>query len=315
VGSVQDDKVFAVLTPLSGPPTDCVTKENGTPMIAYGIGTDLQANDLLFMPRASHSRLIRNFPDWIVSRGLADSQKIGIWWSDAAGQKAHDKAMLWPGMQRLGLDKQVVAESTTTDTAAGPGDVTAMQAFRTAGVTLVINFVGFIQMTDFMQQASAQAYHPHYVDSDATQGSADEATARYPKDEADGMFSVTANFWGMHNTPDNALRSQCLADYAAAPGSGHANPVPRSVEYDEVLMECDLANQVIAGITNAGPVVNNDTFVAGMEQINMMPGTFVPSSTYYPGHHFGADYQKTIQWQGSCSCYDSVSDFSSFWVP
>src|SRR2546423_13157059 len=115
---------------------------------------------------------------------------------------------------------------------------------------------------------------------------------------------------GMPLTPQE---NDCLANYERY--SHKSVKRGDNAELHYVLDSCDEADVLIAGLRAAGPTLTPASFVAGLETIRGMSLRRVPLVSFGPDRHNGGDQQATVQWRGSCMCWNAGSGFDPLFVP
>ena len=317
---IQDSGVFAVVgVAYFAVGSQCVTREYHTPMLTSdGPGADIfqQGWPYLFSIDESADRTLENMLYWADSRGALRGKRIGIYYANDGLEPQLMDRSLRPTLARLGY--KITAESTTSanDTNGGPEDAVAVQRFRGAGVDLVMLFTS---KTGFLQVASAQAYHPTFIDSDYLYGTSDVTTSTYPASEWDGTYALTATHRGepAAGIKLNAAQEACLQNYERYSGTKLARPGSGGHEqavFAYVLTACDEANLLLDAIRAAGRGLTAGSLVSSLEAVHDRPLLRYSAVSFSRTRHDGIDIARTLLWRSQCTCYVAQGGFTPLTV-
>lgn len=317
VGFIQEDRVFAVLAnQYFGTGIPCVGQENKTAVLSSdGPYTDdlvKQSMPYAFTVAPTASRVLRNYPHWLESRGLLTDARIGLYYSTYQGRGAEIEKYFIGELKRMGYGDQIVETVTTTQQLAGPDDSVAVERFHDAQVSLALLIINGYAQTQFMQTADFRGYHFTYADSDFAAETEDAAGATKPDSQYDGTYAYTTLAHGVVGLSDSPQILSCIQNYEQFAGT--APPRRGSVEWQFILRACDLVDLLIVGLQGAGRTLTTPGFIGSLEQVRGRPMRRVPEATFGPQKHSGGDHQRTIRWNAACKCFTSVSKYGPLWV-
>src|SRR5205823_721788 len=212
---IDDDQSFAVVAPefFYQTGSDCVAREKHTPLLtSEGPSDDVfqRSAPNLFAVQMSESRLLRNFVRWADARGALRGHRLGLYYTNdpTVAPLMHDT--IGAEMARLGYPPPV--EYTTGNKLGGPEDALAVRKFQTSGVDVAALFTS---QGGFTQQADAQRYHPHYIQTDYEGGTSDVGTNTYAADQYDGTYAMTTERRGeaASGIPPTTDEKACIDNY------------------------------------------------------------------------------------------------------
>ncbi|MCU1463666.1 MAG: hypothetical protein JWO37_3741 [Acidimicrobiales bacterium] len=318
-GLVKDESVFMVIAihSFGGTGGDCVTSELKTPLVTsdqISEGEATRTAPWFFTLQTSESRMERNWVNWADRRGLLRGKRIGLYYftSEQGEVFANIKAQL----VKLGYGKMIVSEVASDTVGGGPQDVVAVQRFRAANVDFAWLVVDQLSQTNFMNNAQSQAYKPAYVESDYRFSTTNTATMTYPAGQFDRSYGMTFMHYGEGpaGIPPPPEAAQCVRDYAQYSGTT-VDRQKRDAEYTSLNEACDEGQVVLTALQRAGRALTPATFIAALETIQDMPMGIHGNVTFTASKHDGVDTQRTMQWHGSCGCWQALGTFEPFFVP
>jgi hypothetical protein len=203
----------------------------------------------------------------------------------------------------------LAAEVTTSDgSAGGPTDAVAVQRFRSAGVDVAVLLVSPLAKSNFLQSAQTQHYSPAQVTSDVAVDTTTAAASAYPKGAFDGAWGMTAARSGEIEAGIVAPRAaSCLADYRRATGRGQ--PDPHSGEHTSVHGDCDVMDDLLAGLTGASPSITQRSLMSALPRVERLSLAGNSRLDYAPGKYDGLNQVRTIRWHADCTCWKAVGAF------
>jgi hypothetical protein len=318
-GLVKDERSFMVIGihTFGGTGGDCVTSELKTPLVTSDqIGEDEAARTapFFFTLQTSESRMERNWVHWADQRGLLRNKRIGLYYFTS--EKAEVLANVKAELIKLGYGKQIVSEVTSDTEGGGPQDAVAVQQFRAKNVDFAWLIVDQLSQTNFMNNAQAQVYRPAYVESDYRFSTTDTATMTYPATQFDGSFGMTFMHYGEGpaGIPESPEAQACVRNYAQYYGTT-VDRQKRDAEYVSLQEACDEGGVVLTALQRAGRALTPASFIAALDTITNMPMGIHGNVTFTAVKHDGVDTQRTMQWHGSCHCWQALGAFQPYWIP
>ena len=316
---IEDDHVFAVIGhEYFETGSDCVARQFRIPLITNdGPNDDAAAAGApyLISMGLTTGGTLRNLAYWALQTGRLNNQKIGVYYSTADPVSQHDaQANVIGTLQKLG--HAPVATATTNDTQGGPEDAIAVEKFHAAGVTEVLPLAS---IGGFLQQADAQGYHPKYLTADYNFGTSDTATSNYQADQWSGTYGITEATEGASagGKPFGPGTDDCVNNYNRQTGSHVTNPGTNgheSAEWAYIEGACDEGQILMTGLAKAGAALNAASLLAGIHTIANLPMRRVGVANFTGGRDQGADAQRTLQWQTSCTCYRAITDWAALYT-
>lgn len=311
-GLVQEEKVFAVVAGrFFGEGAECVTERFDTPLVTLdSVPSDVYARaaPYYFTLRPAYEPLFTRWMHWAHESKLLEGKRIGLFYDQdvTAAVEAGVKNVL----EGLGytITEEVVAEG------AGIGsqqDQIAVQRFRQRQVDLVIPVVGGSSLRNFTTTAEGQGYRPDYIDTDYGSHTTDTATSVYPPEQWDGTAALTTTRTGeiRAGAGPSPAAAGCIENYERYSGKEIGHRSPESAEYDNILISCDLAESMYAGIANAGRALGHATVIGGLEAIDGLPLARHGNLSYTAQRHYGVNEARPITWSKSCTCWSAAGGF------
>jgi ABC-type branched-subunit amino acid transport system substrate-binding protein len=312
VDLVQDKKVFAVVAHCCFKDgSEVVAGEMRTPVVS--VDSVLQSSyqrgaPFLFTAGVALEKEARNFVPWLKEQNLA-GKKVGIYYYQDQYSPAVAN-IIKSELAKLGNNNTVLF--STDNQVGGPNDSLAVQRFSSEHVEVVVLMTS---ANGFTQAAATQRFKPQYVQADfGLPTLTDTSTAAYDQDNFDGALGMTQQRVGEWRSPPLAKATQeCQDNYFKYTGQRIDGPSNEST-WGALLYACDVMNLAFQGIQKAGRDLTPQTFVHGLEQVNLEGARFGGLS-YSPTKHDGATQIRTIKWTKDCHCFRIQGPFHPFSVP
>jgi hypothetical protein len=301
---------------------DCAAGEKHVPTLTTDGPLDevyARGAPWLFSMQMSESRLLRNWITWADKRGFIHGHRLGIYYENDEPSQVAEYNLVKKTLAGLSPPVALASEATTShaDANGGPEDALAARKFQSdlVDIALLMTSKG-----GFMQQAKAIQFHPKYIESDHLFGTSDVTTATYPADQFDGTYGFTGRRTGepAGHIPEPPGLEDCLKNYERYTGTKLARTTEsghESAEYGYILYACDVSSVMLRGLQQGGAALTNKSFVAALEAIRDMPMTRYPNISYGPGKHAGVDFQRTVLWKQSCTCWAALGAFEPLYGP
>lgn len=314
-GFIKDDEVFAVIAGrFFGEGAECVAERFDTPLITINStdeSTYERAAPYYFTVRSSWERVFRNWVAWADRDGHFEDRTIGLFYEEAMDGSI-DAAR--EEMERRGyaFEEEVAASGSGIGSSQ---DQVAVQRFRQAGVDLAVLVVGGTSAINFMTFAEQQGYRPDYLAMDYGEHTTDAAASAFPPEQYDGTFAVSSTRVGEiaagFELPE-ATR-YCVSNYERYSGKEIGHESPESAEYNNILMSCDLAEPMLAGLEQTGAELDFTTFVRGLEAVRGLRLAGHGDLALGEGRHQGVASGRSIRWTRDCGCWTAVDpEFTAF---
>ena len=309
----QDDEVFAVVAGRSfSEGSTCLAERFQIPVIDTDgvVRSDYERGaPYLFTVRPGLNENFVALARWASENGFLDGA-VGLFWESRLEEAVNDlKAEL------SALDVDLASEISASGEGIGtPQDKVAMQKFQADGVEVALPLVGGSSMIAILTFAEDQGYRPQYLSTDYGTHTADVATGPYPAEQFEGMHAITVFRVG-EIAADMELTdatTECLDNYEAFTGETVERSFPETGVWTNILLMCDLASIVRAGMENAGDELTKESFVAGLEAIDGLELAGHGNVTYGPDDRGGVDEFRTVQWSGDCKCWIAQGDFRRY---
>lgn len=309
----QDDDVFAVVAGRNFTEgSTCLAQRFQIPVIDTdgALSSQYEAGaPYLFTLRSGLNDYFVAVARWGVEMGFLDGA-LGLFWETRLEEAVND---MKAEMEALGVN--LASEISASGEGIGtPQDKVAMQRFQADGVEVVLPLIGGSSMIAALTFAEEQGYRPQYISTDYGTHTADVATGPYPPEQFDGMHALTVFRVG-EIAADMELAdatTECIENYEAFTGETVEIEAPESGAWTNILLMCDLANIVRAGLENAGEDLTQESFVAGLEAIDGLELAGHGAVTYGPGEHGGVSEFRTVQWSADCTCWVAQGDFETY---
>jgi ABC-type branched-subunit amino acid transport system substrate-binding protein len=312
IAATEDDKVFAVISPnsVNGSVAPCVTQQHHTPMIELG-GTqeDLdKADGMLFSASATSRTMATTAVELLADHGYFKGKKVGII-SDSlpASKDAVDNGYL-PALKAAGVKpvaNQVLSCATASSCSGYP---TAVQAFKRAGVDLVLTTLGPLSYPAFVAEADRQDLHPRYTATGIGGMTSDVVAKQQAKngDSFDGSIGVAGASAGAYSsTKPPAFNEECAKIYADHGGPRYTLAKNPS-EYGGLGVVCSMVRIVQRGLEGAGKNPTQQSFSKAVQQLktvdlNNSQGSFGPKKLD------AQDQYLLVKWSKDCACWQGIS--------
>lgn len=289
----------------------CVTKENSTPFIltaSSGVPAQYYAEsaERLFTLFQSAQRAMKNFVAELPNMGVPKTAKIGIL-ADYYGNIKETPDLLQKFLQDAGYTvayRNDLSGDLQTGSSQMPVEVTQM---RSHGVQVIVNISNALYITQFVQEADAQQFHPSYVSSDWQGGSTNFYFENMP-DSFDGSPVVTISRVDESKVgrPEPPIDAACNKRAEAALKTN----VDRDTDaYGMYVRICSIAKMLQAGFKAAAQPITGDTFKVGMTKLGRLDLAGFGGGALGPGRPDAADRIRTVKWRSSCKCLMPVDDF------
>jgi hypothetical protein len=115
--------------------------------------------------------------------------------------------------------------------------------------------------------------------------------------------------------------TSCASNYERFSGKEVGPSSPESAEYNNVIVTCDVANAMLAGLRQAGRALGQLSLIRGLESVTNLPMAAHNALTFAPGRHYGAVTQRTVTYGADCNgvssnpgCWKAAGSFRPFGV-
>lgn len=268
----------------------------------------------LFTIRAAQDVLYRSFIRWAYGRGTFDvGVRLGIF-SDRYTETSTLAAL--DELTKVGCAGDRIVHLRSDGLGYGSeDDVSAAEAFRAAGVDVLLPFVSGSSLVELLRACAELGYRPTVADLETGEHTTDITASMMPPDLYDGTVALALNrvgeaAAGMALAPPT---ERALDDYETATGhrpalSGRAS----SGELSNLLLVADLVDLLLTAIGPAGS--GGDTspaaVVAGFESITDRPAASGGAITFRPGEHWGFRTARAVRWSAENGAWLAQAPFS-----
>jgi hypothetical protein len=300
--SVVADKPFLVggsslRTTALGSPGQCLTQQNHMLTVDGAvIGTQAflkSVAPLAWQLQPTADTDYSNWPTWLNGHGLLKGKTVCMYSPDDS---------VIPGEQEV-LDTSFRAHlhqlgyKLTLDLTYGTAqsDAVAVSRFRQSNCTVALILGALTEPSGFQNAAEQQGYRPAYPIAEITVETDDSVAAiSYNAAAENGNFAMKTAFWSWSKrspaTPkDNPEAAYCLKAYSTYEKKT-LDVYDNDAEIQYTLQMCSILEVARQAIINAGPVLTQNSFVAGMEKIHGMGTSSQRSVTFGRNKHAGADF-------------------------
>jgi hypothetical protein len=311
ISLTEDQKVFAVLQVggFYGPPELCITQTHGT-LLLDGFGNDpdqfyQQSHGLLFTAMESQNRALAVSAQQTAKLGLLKGKSVGILNVANSSQQATTKGLI-PALARVGVKKPVVRTLSADFGTAATQIPLAVNAMRTAGVSVVFLPVNEINASEFVQNANSQGFNPTYVASDNGGGATDVWGQSMPASfKAIATTSTRINEYRV-NTPQPATDTSCVATYEAAT----KQQVTRSSStYGGITATCAAVQMFKIGAAGAGKQLTRKSFSQALSRAAPFPLAGFGGTISFASQFDGATSFRNLKWSSGCKCWMPIGKF------
>ncbi len=302
----QDDHVFAVIGGQSFEKgAQCLSGQFHIPVVDLDpvpSSSYQQGSPDYFTLGPDQGVFYKDYIDWAVKAGLFKGQKIGMYVDQSVQESAN---IATAELKKNGY----TVTSTVITNGAGVGsssDQLAMQKLKTAGVTVLIPFVGGSSEINALGYAAKQNYNIKVVDLDTSQHTSDVAASVFPAALYNGTLALTFSATGdkAAGLPETAPQQTCLSNYNTFSGAKLQRVSPEvSGEYQNLMETCDMANIVLKGLQNAGSNITTASFISGLEKIQNMPAASGGNISFSSTDHWGIHQLRQVKWTATCKCW------------
>jgi ABC-type branched-subunit amino acid transport system substrate-binding protein len=313
IAATEDDKVFAVISPnsVNGSVAPCVTQQHHTPMIMLG-GTqeDLdKAGGMLFSASATSRTMASTGVKLLAAHDYFKGKKVGII-SDSlpASKDAVEKGYL-PALKAAGVKPVANQVLSCTTASSCSGYPTAVQAFKRAGVDVVLSTLGPLSYPAFVAEADRQDLHPLYTATGIGGMTSDVVAKQQAKngDAFDGAIGVAGASAGAYSESQKApaFNEQCAKTYAAQ-GGPRLTLAKNPTEYGGLGVLCSMVTILERGLEGAGKNPTQQSFSKAVQQLktvdlNLSEGSFGPKKLD------AQDQYLLVKWSKDCTCWQGIS--------
>jgi ABC-type branched-subunit amino acid transport system substrate-binding protein len=312
IAATEDDKVFAVISPnsVNGSVAPCVTQQHHTPMIMLG-GTqeDLdKADGMLFSASATSRTMATTAVELLADHGTFKGKKVGIISDSSPASKDAVENGYLPALKAAGVKpaaNQVLSCATPQSCSGYP---TAVQAFKRAGVDVVLTTLGPLSYPAFVAEADRQDFHPLYTATGMGGMTSDVVAKQQAKngDSFDGAIGVAGASAGAYSsTTPPAFNEDCAKVYAKHGGPRYTLAKDPS-EYGGLGVVCSMVRIVQRGLEGAGKNPTQQSFSKAVQQLhtvdlNNSQGSFGPKKLD------AQDQYLLVKWSKDCVCWQGIS--------
>ena len=178
---------------------------------------------------------------------------------------------------------------------------------RSHGVDVILNIANAVYITQFVQEADAQQYHPKYISGDWQGGSTNFYFQNMPDDfDGNPVITTTRVDESKVNRPEAAVDAACIKRAAAALNT----TVDRDTDaYGTYVRICAIHNMLVRGLQGAVSQLTVDNFSAQMQRLGPLQLGGFGGADLSPGRFDAANAIRTVVWRASCKCLMPVDDF------
>jgi hypothetical protein len=318
VSLAQDDHIFAAL---SFPWDASCLASFKIPAIAT-VRTDAAMTadwPYAFSLTGNYNEVYRNMAPWANSLGLLKGRVLGVYHGNDAGRQALIDQNFVPGFTKLGYKiTEDIGGATQADVQV------AVQKFKAAGVNTVFLYN---QIGAFANYAASQDYHPTYI-----LGSASEIGGTWDFGGGPAYVGMTAaNFNGTYGLDNTLLGDDGVGTDPPVPAAGVAceqiiqqgtglvagltgTPTEQALWVEEQAA-CDSVKALVTALHAAGANLTQGGLIKGLETIQGQKSGEFSDITFTPTNHFASALLRTVQFNGSCTCWKVVKENIPPWVP
>lgn len=310
----QDDDVFAVIAGRAF--TDgatCLAERFGIPVLDTN-GVPASAYDraapFLFTLQADQNTLFSNLARWAVENDhVTEESRLGLFWEAQLEEAVDDaKAVL----AEHGVEPVVDISGSGQGSIGTPQDKVSVQRFQAEGVDVVMPLVGGSSMTAMLTFAEQQGYSAQYLATDIGEQTTDVATNPYPPSQYDGALGITTTRAGEVGAGMelSEATTSCVSDFEAFSGRDIEPSSPEEDgEWSNILLICDLAEVLFAGLEHAGEDLTPESLVAGLEEVEGMELAGHSELSFGPDDHSGVEEFRALGWEAGCTCWTAQGEF------
>jgi hypothetical protein len=301
---------------LGQPAQECIAIQNQTPLV------NENALSAEFQARAGgyNITILRNLDriaiEWAAeakSLGfIKGGEKVGIIGDACVPRVTVLNNVLKPGIEAIGAGSVTLYThdcSTQSAQSQAPALVTRMCL---DGVTHIFFAIGPVGGINFLTSADASPCGKgpnrwRYFASDWFGNSYDSVARLYPPTQWDGVIAITNGYtgWQAAGKP-NPERMDFCAQIVADAG---LPPLTNDYTNTEAIFYCDAFFLFVQVATNTGADLTRANWVTQVQAVGRVDHAIAPYSIYGPGKFSGSELVQTEQFNASCSCYISISDF------
>jgi hypothetical protein len=179
---------------------------------------------------------------------------------------------------------------------------------RLAGVTHVLLVSNFVTAQVFISLAASQGWKPKYSTSDWFLNTSDATAANFDPSAFDGSVGISSLGTMLKGSGKEPLGGWETCSQIAVE-AGLAPIEPGDTSSEELLGLCDNFLLLRAATEGAGPNPTRAGWRAAVQALGPRNSAVFLPSVFGPGKFTGSDYVHTLQWQRTCKCWRSVSDF------
>ncbi|MGQ0433309.1 MAG: hypothetical protein ACT452_12970 [Microthrixaceae bacterium] len=218
----------------------------------------------------------------------------------------HVEETLKPALKSIGVEIAAEYRITPNPARAASEMALAVEAMKQKGVTRMFLSIGFIDVTNFLNQAESQLFRPKYFASDLGSHTQNFQAQNFNPTQWDNTEAVTSTHSGQSaaGKPLSAAAKAC-SDILVAEG------VP-GIKDDSDLIAityCDTFFVMVAAARAAGPELTRPAWGQALQQLGEFPSAYTALSVFGPNKFDGGDKVARIRWRSSCRCWVQVSDF------
>lgn len=276
-----------------------LAEQHGVPVIdvnAVNRSILARTDPWLFTVRAAQDLVYLTYVEWAHRTRRLTGRRIGVF-SDR--YTAYSTGVALDRLRSLGYD---VADHVTSD-GVGVGsdhDREAAERFAAAGVDLVMPFVSGSSLARVLHWLDHLGRRPTILELETGEHVTDVSGSVMPEALYEGASAIAMSrvgevAAGLQLAPAAAA---ALDRYEATTGT-RLEPTGResSGALSNLLMVTDVVAVLLAGLRAAGPAVDRESLVRGIETIDQMPSASGGRLSYRPGEHWGCREMREIVWR------------------
>ncbi len=306
----EDHEVFVVVGATLGDGVLCYTELHDTAAVLAG-GMTEERKERANAPYATVANETAErseaFVEAMDDLGLLEGKTIGVTGSIDVSEDAFNFTM--EALQNAGYDPVGgLTGDNNDDLAASARDAEIVyEVFRTSGVDVAVSTTGVpLEMANAIS-AGYETDQWLLLTSMTGRGLNDAGVDPF---YIDGAYSVNLTPIGTTAQPamaDDPVVAACVDDIEAR--TGRTLPYALDVEINNLgsaLAACPFAAILEAGLTNAGPVLTNDTFQAGLEAIGPIDLAGYPAGSLGPGDLSASSQFGTTRFDAEVEIWEPV---------
>lgn len=218
----------------------------------------------------------------------------------------HVEQVLKPALRDIGVKIAAEYRITPNPARAASEMAQAVLAMKQANVTRMFLSVGFLDVTNFLNQAEAQEFRPKYFASDLGAHTQNFQAQNFNPKQWENTQAITSTHSGQSaaGKPISPATKQC-SDILKAAG------LPGIKDEGDLIgiTYCDTFFLMVQAARNVGPELTRRAWGAALQGLGDFPSAYTARSNYRRDKFDGGDDVAYIRWRSSCRCWVQTSNF------